>query len=188
MDTTSGSYAAALAEVAKSTRTVEATSADMEKISKIFSDESVVDYLSNPTVPMQKKQSLLNEIAESSKFQPHTTNFLKIVVDMRRANMVTDMAEDFEELVNKLTGTEVAVVTSVVELDPRHLGQIAKSVQKLTKAKNVRIKTAIDPKLVGGFTIRFGNDGSKFIDMSIKKQLEEIAGQLEFDVQLLPAN
>lgn len=188
MNTTSGSYASALLEVAKSNGMMEATSADMEKISKIFSDESLVNYLTNPTIPIEKKQSLLAEIAESSKFQPHTTNFLKIVVDMKRADLVMDMANDFEELVSKMTGTEVAVVTSVVELDTKHLGQIAKTVQKLTKAKNVRIKTAIDPKLVAGFTIRFGNDGSKFIDMSIKKQLEEIAGQLEFDVNLLPAN
>ena len=39
------------------------------------------------------------------------------------------------------------------------------------EAKNVRIKTVIDPSLVTGFTIRYKNFGSKLIDMSVKKQL-----------------
>ncbi|WP_145984840.1 F0F1 ATP synthase subunit delta, partial [Klebsiella pneumoniae] len=74
---------------------------------------------------------------------------------------------------------EVAVVTSVVKLENEHLAQIAKGVQRLTGAKNVRIKTEIEPSLVAGFTIRYGNAGSKLVDMSVKKQLEEIAAQLD---------
>lgn len=37
----------------------------------------------------------------------------------------------------------------------------------------------IDPSLAAGFTVRFGNPGSKLIDTSVKKQLEEIAAQLD---------
>ncbi|KAJ0625386.1 putative ATPase, OSCP/delta subunit, F1F0 ATP synthase OSCP/delta subunit domain superfamily [Helianthus annuus] len=66
-----------------------------------------------------------------------------------------------------------------VTASEQHLAQIAKQVQKLTGAKNVRVKTVIDESLVVGFTIRYGNSGSKLIDMSVKKQLEEIATQLE---------
>ena len=65
------------------------------------------------------------------------------------------------------------------------LAQIAKQVQKLTGAKNVRVKTVLDPSLVAGFTIRYGDSGSKLIDMSVKKQLEDIAAQLELgEIQL----
>lgn len=65
------------------------------------------------------------------------------------------------------------------------MAQIAKQVQKLTGAKNVRIKTNLDPSLVAGFTVRYGNSGSKFIDMSVKKKLEEIASQLDLgDIKL----
>lgn len=85
----------------------------------------------------------------------------------------------------QLTDTELAVVSSVVPLESQHLAQIAKQVQKLTGAKNVRVKTVIDPSLVAGFTVRYGNSGSKLIDMSVKKQLEEIAAQLDLsDIEL----
>lgn len=77
-------------------------------------------------------------------------------------------------------------MSSVVRLESQDLAQIAQAVQGLTGAKNVRIKTLIDPSLVAGFTIRYGEGGSKVIDMSIKKQLEEIASNLELPTVSLP--
>jgi len=63
--------------------------------------------------------------------------------------------------------------------------QVAKQVQKLTGVKNVRGKTLIDPSLVVGFIVRIENFGSKLIDMSLRKQLEETGAIFDFgDVQL----
>ncbi|CAA2994436.1 ATP synthase delta chain, chloroplastic [Olea europaea subsp. europaea] len=184
-DSAAGSYAVALADVAKSNNTLEQTSADMEKIEKIFYDPGVLDFFTNPTINEEKKIAIVDEIAKSSSLQPHVVNFLNILVDMKRIELIKDILKEFELVYNKLTNTELAIVTSVVKLESQHLSQIAKEVQKLTGAKNVRIKTVIDPSLVAGFTIRYGNSGSKLIDMSVKKQLEEIAAQLEIgDIQL----
>ncbi|XP_010530142.1 PREDICTED: ATP synthase subunit delta, chloroplastic-like [Tarenaya hassleriana] len=183
--TAAGSYATALADVAKSNNTLDSTSADVEKIEKVFSDQQVVEFFANPTVTVEKKREVLDEIAKSSSLQPHTENFLNILVDANRIEMVSEIVKEFEAVYNKLTDTELAVVSSVVKLEPPQLAQIAKQVQKLTGARNVRIKTVIDPELVAGFTIRYGNSGSKLIDMSVKKQLEDIAAQLDLgDIQL----
>ncbi|XP_010263125.1 PREDICTED: ATP synthase delta chain, chloroplastic [Nelumbo nucifera] len=180
LDTAAASYASALAEVAKSNGTLDSTSADMEKVEKVFKDSLVYDFFANPTIRSEKKSQVIDEIAQSSSLQPHTANFLKILVDMKRIELVKDIVKEFELFYNKLTNTELAIVTSVVPLESQHLAQIAKGVQRLTGAKNVRIKTVLDPSLVAGFTIRYGNSGSKLIDMSVKKQLEEIASQLDF--------
>ncbi|XP_010543214.1 PREDICTED: ATP synthase subunit delta, chloroplastic [Tarenaya hassleriana] len=183
--TAAGSYATALADVAKSNNTLDTTSADVEKIEKVFSDQQVVDFFANPTVDVEKKRQVLDEIVKSSSLQPHTANFLNILVDANRIEIVTEIVKEFEAVYNKLTDTELAVVSSVVKLEPPQLAQIAKQVQKLTGAKNVRVKTVIDPDLVAGFTIRYGNSGSKLIDMSVKKQLEDIAAQLDLgEIQL----
>ncbi|CAN6687133.1 unnamed protein product [Malus baccata var. baccata] len=115
------SYASALADVANSNNTLEATSGDVEKIEKFFGEPSVFDFFINPTIGLEKKR----------------------------------------------------------QLESQHLAQIAKQVQKLTGAQNVRIKTEIDPSLVAGFTVRYGQSGSKLIDLSVKKQLEEIAAELD---------
>ncbi|KAE8123878.1 hypothetical protein FH972_018797 [Carpinus fangiana] len=179
------SYAVALADVALANNTLEATTGDVEKIEKFFSDPSVYGYFVNPTIDVEKKRKTLDEIAESGGLQPFTTNFLNILVDSRRIDLINEIVKEFEVVHNKLTDTELAVVSSVVKLESQHLAQIAKQVQKLTGAKNVRIKTVIDPTLVAGFTVRYGSAGSKLIDMSVKKQLEEIAAQIDLgDIKL----
>ncbi|KAK6270315.1 PREDICTED: ATP synthase subunit delta, chloroplastic [Theobroma cacao] len=183
--TAASSYALALADVAKSNNTLDSTSSDIEQVEKIFSDPQVIDFFANPTIDAIKKRQVLDDIVKSSGLQPHTANFLNILVDAKRIDIIKEIVKEFESVFNKLTDTELAVVSSVVPLESQHLAQIAKQVQKLTGAKNVRIKTSIDPSLVAGFTIRYGNSGSKLIDMSVKKQLEEIAAQLDLgDIQL----
>ncbi|OMO92693.1 ATPase, F1 complex, OSCP/delta subunit [Corchorus olitorius] len=183
--TAASSYAVALADVAKSNNTLDSTCADIEKVEKIFSDPQVLDFFANPVVDVTKKRQVLNDIAKGEALQPHVANFLNILVDSKRIDIFEEIVKEFELVYNKLTNTELAVVSSVVKLESQHLAQIAKQVQKLTGAKNVRIKTVIDPSLVAGFTIRYGNSGSKLIDMSVKKQLEEIAAQLDLgDIQL----
>ncbi|XP_075516764.1 LOW QUALITY PROTEIN: ATP synthase delta chain, chloroplastic-like [Primulina tabacum] len=184
-ESAAGSYANALADVAKSNNTLDLTNSDLESIDKVFSDEAVVNFFINPTVTDEDKGKIVDEIAKKSKLQPHVANFLNILVDMKRIDMIREIIKEFDVVYNKLTETELAVVSSVVELESQHLAQIAKSVQKLTGARNVRIKTKIDPTLVAGFTIRYGNSGSKLVDMSVKKQLEEMAVQLDLgDIQL----
>ncbi|KAJ0975165.1 hypothetical protein J5N97_017130 [Dioscorea zingiberensis] len=179
-DTAAASYANALSDVACKNDTLEATLDDVEKLSRFFSDPQMQSFFINPIIPASKKQEVARDIAASAGFQPHTTNFLFILVDMNRIGIIQDIVKEFENCHNKLTGTEVAVVSSVVKLDSQHLAQIAQVVQKLTKAKNVRLKTELDPSLIAGFTIRYGNSGSKLIDMSVKKHLDEISSQLDF--------
>lgn len=184
-DSAAASYANALAEVAKSNNTLEKTIADLEKLEKIFSEEVVTKFFTNPTILVEEKRKIVDEIAKSSALQPHVANFLNILVDMRRIEIVKEIVKEFDLIYNRWTDTELATVASVVPLESQNLAQIAKGVQKLTGAKNVRIKTVIDPSLVAGFTIRYGESGSKLIDMSVKKQLEEIASQLDLgDIQL----
>ncbi|KAK1290978.1 hypothetical protein QJS10_CPB18g01285 [Acorus calamus] len=180
MSSAASSYASALADLAKSNGTLDTTISDLEKIERVFSDAGALAFFTNPTIDVEKKRSVLDDIVKSSELQPHMSNFLNVLIDMNRIDQVKEIVKEFEVVYNKMTETELAVVTSVVPLESSHLAQIAKSVQRMTGAKNVRIKTAIEPSLIAGFTIRYGNSGSKLIDMSIKKQLDEIAGSLDF--------
>ncbi|KAL5538525.1 hypothetical protein UlMin_044687 [Ulmus minor] len=173
------SYASALADIAQSNNTLEATASDVEKIDNLFSEKQVFDFFLNPTISIEKKRSVLDDMAKSSSLQPHTVNFLNIVLDSKRIDLINEIVKEFELVYNKLTDTELAIVSSVVKVESQQLAQIAKQVQKLTGAKNVRIKTTIDPSLVAGFTVRFGSSGSKLIDLSVRKQLEDIASELD---------
>ncbi|EES07249.1 hypothetical protein BDA96_04G250500 [Sorghum bicolor] len=179
------SYASALSEVAVENGTLEQTVSDLEKLQKIFADETVAEFFDNPTVPREEKTALIDEIAKSYELQPHVVNFINVVVDNFRATILPEIVVEFENIFNSLTGTEVATVTSVVQLESQDLAQIAQHVQKMTGAKNVRLKTQLDPELIAGFTVQYGRDGSSLIDMSVRKQIEEITSEFELpDVPL----
>lgn len=172
-------YASALCEVASENGTLEATVSDLEKLDRIFAEEAISEFFDNQTVPREEKAALIDEIAKSSELQPHVVNFLNVVVDNQRAELVPQIVREFETAYNALTGTEEATVTSVVQLESQDLAQIAQHVQKITGAANVRIKTRIDPELIAGFTVQYGSDSSNLIDMSVRKQIAEITSEFE---------
>ncbi|KAG8059422.1 hypothetical protein GUJ93_ZPchr0002g24584 [Zizania palustris] len=178
-DSAAEGYATALSEVASENGTLDATVSDLEKLEKIFAEEAIAEFFDNPTVPRDEKGQLIDEIAKSSELQQHVVNFLNVVVDNGRAGLMAQIVREFENAYNALTGTEVATVASVVQLESQDLAQIAQQVQNLTGAQNVRVKTRIDPELIAGFTIQYGRDGSNLIDMSVRKQIEEIASEFE---------
>ncbi|CAM0944146.1 unnamed protein product [Alopecurus aequalis] len=175
----SDNYASALCEVAAENGTLEETVSDLEKLERIFSEPAIAEFFDNPTVPREEKTELIDEIAKSEGLQPHVVNFLNVVVDNQRAELVPEIVREFEIDYNALTGTEQATVTSVVQLESEDLAQIAAHVKTITGAANVRIKTQIDPELIAGFTVQYGSDNSNFIDMSVRKQIAEIASEFE---------
>lgn len=171
------SYAGALAEVAVAKNSLKAVYEDMETLESVL-DESVTTFLSNPLIPDQKKKEVVIKISEKGKFTPYTTNFLKLLVDKGRMNALGAVISAFDSIYCQKTDTEVASVTSAVTLDSEEQFLIAKELQKLTGAKNIKLKPSVDESLIGGFVIRYGENGSSLIDQSIKGKFEAMEAQL----------
>ncbi|KAM1007363.1 hypothetical protein COP2_004072 [Malus domestica] len=112
--------------------------------------------------------SLLADVANSNNTLEATNG------DVEKIEKFFDEPSMFVFFINPTIGLE-----KKRQLESQHLAQIAKQVQKLTGVNNMRIKTEIDPSLVAGFTMRYGQSRSKLIDLSVKKQLEEIAVELD---------
>jgi F-type H+-transporting ATPase subunit delta len=62
-----------------------------------------------------------------------------------------------------------------VKLEEPQQFLIAKKLQELTGAKNIKIKPVIDETLIAGFTVEFG---SAAIDLSIKGALDRVSKDL----------
>merc|ERR1719183_2709832 len=93
-------------------------------------------------------------------------------------NDVESILEEFETLYCEVTETQVATVTSAVQLENEQQFLIAKKLQELTGAKNIKLKPEIDEDLIAGFVVRYGKDGSGMIDISVKGRLEKLAAQM----------
>ena len=70
-------------------------------------------------------------------------------------------------------------VSSAVKLDARQIELIARKMQKLTGFRNLRLENIVDPSLIAGFTISYGDDESNVIDLSVQGQLAALAARVE---------
>lgn len=73
----------------------------------------------------------------------------------------------------------MANVISAMTIEKPHVALIAKKIQSLCGAKNVRIKNVVDLLLIAGFIVQYGKDGSRYIHMSVKGQLDRLASQYQ---------
>lgn len=178
-DTAAGGYAAALVEIAQSKKMLETINEDVCKLSQLLQNQELHDFLVKPIIQAEKKKSMLKAVADDAQFQPCTLNFLDFLVEKKRIDIIMDIMEEFHLKYNELTDTQVAVVTSALKLGNHQMAQIARKIQRLSGASNVRLKNAIDPSLIAGFIISYEKDGKHMIDMSVKGKLEELAAQID---------
>lgn len=172
-------YAAALLDVGKQTSSLEAIHTDLEALAPLTSSPEVAVFLANPVIVEDKKKALLKTLAGEAKLNAYTLNFLNLLVDKKRINILNEIIAIFEELYCEATDTQVAIVTSAVKLENSQQALIAKKLQSMTGAKNIKLKNVIDSSLIAGFVVKYGRDGSELIDMSVKGQLDRLAEQLD---------
>ncbi|KAH7404499.1 hypothetical protein KP509_15G029000 [Ceratopteris richardii] len=150
----------------------------MEVLDKYLDDKQVFDFFNNPTIFDDKKKAVMKSIADAERFSSYTLNLLNLVIDKKRTSILKEIVKEFEELYNEITDTEIAIVTSAIKISTEQLAQIAKKIQSMSGAKNVRMKNVVDESLIAGFMVRYGKDGSRFIDLSVKGQLDRIAAEI----------
>jgi F-type H+-transporting ATPase subunit delta len=116
----------------------------------------------------QNKVSLLDAIVVG-KYLTSTINLLRRVVTLRRGRSIDATLAAYAHYVSTRKDQVVAHVKSAVELSD---SQLAKLVATLSKqvGKDVRINLEIDPKVLGGISIRYTDD---VIDGTVINRLAE---------------
>jgi F-type H+-transporting ATPase subunit delta len=172
-------YASALIEACSDKKALESVHGDMETIAAYMAaNPSVGTFLSNPTMEDKAKKDIIAKLGKEADFHPFTANFLNLLVDKKRIQNVEDIVEEFENLYCESTDTQIATVTSAVKLENEQQFMIAKKIQEMTGAKNIKLKPEVDPALLGGFVVTYGKDGSGFIDMSVAGQVAQLKNEV----------
>jgi F-type H+-transporting ATPase subunit delta len=116
----------------------------------------------------QSKVTLLEAIV-NGKYLTSTINLLRRVVTLRRGRSIDATLAAYAHYVSTRKDQVVAHVKSAVELND---SQLAKLVTTLSKqvGKDVRINLEIDPKVLGGISVRYADD---VIDGTMVNRLAE---------------
>ena len=129
---------------------------------------------STPAISTAKKSAVLAELAARLEFEPLTRNFLNVVIQHDRMNLLGEITTSFRTLLDERRGVAVADITTARPLDEAEKQELAGALAART-GRQVRMKFSLDPGLIGGVTARVG---STIYDGSVRGQLERLRADL----------
>ena len=163
-------YAQSLMEAAGDLRTLDATAADIEKISAVVNtSREFRRFLSSPIVSFARKEAVLREVFHD-QISASTLSFLDLIVKKQRETLLPEILEQFGVLRDVQMGIVNVDVTTAVELTQPQLRGLQTELERHT-GKNVRLKVMTDPAIRGGLVIQIGDT---VLDASLTRQLERL--------------
>lgn len=169
-------YAAALADVA-----VEQNDAAPVKnglasfIQVFFESQDLRNFLESPSLDSDAKRGAIAKIAERMGLPPAVRNFLWLVVDHRRTEMLREIEAAFREELNARLGIAEAEVVSARSLKESEKRELLAALERRT-GKKIEAQFREDKNLLGGALVRVG---STVYDGSVREQLARLREQLE---------
>jgi len=173
-------YARAVFELAKDAGGLTRWSESLEAASQLLAGGEVVEYLSNPTFSSARRLEFLHGLfaeAGADVFagsDKRGTNFLKLLVEYGRIEVLPEVAAHFETLKAQIENIVDVTVTSAAPLDKEQEDRISRSL-RARLGRDVKLETTIDENLIGGAVIKAGD---VVIDGSLRARLEGLANAL----------
>ena len=172
-------YAGALFEAVRERGELEEVLSDLgEFVAALHESEELRLFYYGGQIPERQKRRAIDGLTEGMKTL--TTNFLKVLVDNGREEILEEVLGRYEQLVKEhLRKIEVGVTTAV-ELSQNQLDRVRERLGRVLEGREVILDTKVDPELIGGAVFRFGG---RMMDGSIRGRLESLReGMLERSV------
>jgi F-type H+-transporting ATPase subunit delta len=116
---------------------------------------------------MDVKEKVMQGIVASMKVDKIMGNFLNLLVQKKRAQILPEIAVAYQTMVDEAKNISHGNVISAIELSDQLKANVQKILEKLT-GKKVELTTSVDPSIIGGIIAQVGD---LVLDGSIKTQL-----------------
>jgi F-type H+-transporting ATPase subunit delta len=126
--------------------------------------------LATPAIQTSRKRAVVGKLMDEIQVSKLIRNFVFVVIDHRRANMLGEIRDAFDQLLDERRGVVRAEVTSAAPLDERRGTEMESALSRLT-GKRMRLRFAVDAGLLGGAVARIG---STVYDGSVRGQLQQL--------------
>ena len=161
-------YAKALFAVGQEQGKYEEYGETLQGIADLYaSTPEVADALTNPLYAVDVKMKVMEGLIGAMKIEKIVANFLMLLVEKKRAEILPEIAEEFSVMVDEAKNISHGMVVSAVELSEELQGKVKDTLEKLT-GKKVELSTRVDPSLIGGIVAKVGD---LVLDGSIRTQL-----------------
>ena len=126
-----------------------------------------MDALTNLLYPMELKEKVMAQLISELQADQLLANFLNLVVQKKRADILPEIADEFQVLCDADQNISRGTVVSATELSGDLQTKVQSTLENIT-GKKVILSSEIDPAIIGGIVAKVGD---LVIDGSIKTQL-----------------
>lgn len=166
-----GRYAKSLIDLAIEKGNLQSVVGDIEYLNKAIKNRDLYLMLKSPIINSGKKESIMKAIFGET-FDSVTMAFINICITKKRENILPEITEEFLEEYKIMQGITSVKVTTAAPLSPEALEALrTKLVNSVVTAKTVEIETAVNPDLIGGYVVEFGD---KLYDASVANKLASL--------------
>src|SRR5207244_2481013 len=167
-------YARALFDTANRSGMVEQVENDLKTVDQVLRIiPRMLRALRAPTIAASRKQELLDR-AFGTRIGPLAMRFLKLVVQRRREDILSNVYLEYHRLANEARGILPVQVTAAVPLSDPERESLAQSLHART-GKQIVLQVSIDPGILGGLVLRMGDT---VLDGSVRTRLEQLRARL----------
>ncbi len=168
--TTARPYAQAAFDEAQKTNTLKSWSELLIELAELVNQAEVKSVVTNPKVSNSQVFGLMDALLGTSP-NAHQRNFLHVLAENQRLQVLPEIAAIFEALKSEAEKTVNVVVDSAFELSTTQQEKIIGSLKK-RMGREIKLTCNVKKDLLGGVVIRAGD---KVIDGSALTRLGEMA-------------
>ena len=126
-----------------------------------------MDGLTNPLYPMELREKVIAHLISELQADQFMGNFLNLVVQKKRADILPEIATEFQVLVDTDQNISRGTIVSASEIPGELQAKVQSTLESIT-GKKVILTSEIDPFIIGGIVAKVGD---LVMDGSIKTQL-----------------
>jgi F-type H+-transporting ATPase subunit delta len=167
-------YAEAVFKLADAADKLADWSTMLGALAQVAEDPRVRATIADPGLSAAKVAGLFISIL-AGKLSGPAENFVRVLADNRRLELLPEIRAQYERLRNERESTLEADIASAFPLEDAQLAEIVTALEKKTGRK-VKTRVTLDKELIGGVKVAIGD---KVFDASAKAQLTALANALK---------
>jgi len=168
-------YANALADIALARGAAVPVTQQLGDFTAAYASSTELrNILASPAVSKAEKRGVAERISARLGAGKIVRNFLFVVIDHQRTQLLPEIFESFENVVRERQGVAEAEIFSPTALSEARKKELTQVLERLT-GKRVEAKFSLDAHLLGGAMVRVGDT---IYDGSLRKRLNALREQL----------
>jgi F-type H+-transporting ATPase subunit delta len=167
-------YARALLELATERQMQMQVGDEMRSVRELLeANPTFASFLRDPGIGATERTATLTKVFQG-RVSPLLFNTLRVMNDHDRLGILGQVAEQYQQQLDKQMGKIEVDVTVAQRLDPQTLEQVRQRVSTAL-GKDAVVRQVVDESIIGGLVLRVED---KLIDASVRSQLESMKQRL----------